>query len=171
MCSLLSSEDLSIDKDFRLEHSLCFALKIDLSRDPGTSESLILMEVFQASSILCSTGCLVLVVSVRCARRGRNHVSIWGKIETSSLYLLFGFFIFPHWIGAVILFGPQNGLNMNGNYDFEECIGFKVKPQKGDGLLFYSLFPNGTIDPVSFASNHHRFRIKFAIVLNNVGVN
>ncbi|EXB28743.1 Putative prolyl 4-hydroxylase [Morus notabilis] len=50
-------------------------------------------------------------------------------------------------------YGPQksqrNGLNMNGNYDFEECVGLKVKPQKGDGLLFYSLFPNGTIDPTS----------------------
>lgn len=35
-------------------------------------------------------------------------------------------------------------------YDYEKCIGLKVKPRKGDGLLFYSLFTNGTIDPVSY---------------------
>ncbi|GMN34425.1 hypothetical protein TIFTF001_004675 [Ficus carica] len=51
--------------------------------------------------------------------------------------------------GGETMFPFENGLNMNGNYDFEECIGLKVKPQKGDGLLFYSLFPNGTIDPTS----------------------
>lgn len=38
---------------------------------------------------------------------------------------------------------------MDGNYDFRECVGLKVKPRKGDGLLFYSLLPNGTIDMVS----------------------
>lgn len=38
---------------------------------------------------------------------------------------------------------------MDGTYDYRECIGLKVKPQRGDGLLFYSLFPNGTIDAVS----------------------
>ncbi|XP_024019801.1 probable prolyl 4-hydroxylase 9 [Morus notabilis] len=51
--------------------------------------------------------------------------------------------------GGETMFPFENGLNMNGNYDFEECVGLKVKPQKGDGLLFYSLFPNGTIDPTS----------------------
>lgn len=40
---------------------------------------------------------------------------------------------------------------MDANYDFRKCIGLKVKPRRGDGLLFYSLFPNGTIDPVSFS--------------------
>ncbi|KAL3654519.1 CMP-sialic acid transporter 4 [Castilleja foliolosa] len=43
----------------------------------------------------------------------------------------------------------QNGQNMDDSYDFQKCIGLKVKPHKGDGLLFYSLYPNGTIDPTS----------------------
>ncbi|XP_059293529.1 probable prolyl 4-hydroxylase 9 isoform X2 [Lycium ferocissimum] len=43
----------------------------------------------------------------------------------------------------------QSGQNMDANYDFRKCIGLKVKPRRGDGLLFYSLFPNGTIDPTS----------------------
>ena len=38
---------------------------------------------------------------------------------------------------------------MDASYDFQDCMGLKVKPRKGDGLLFYSLFPNATIDPVS----------------------
>lgn len=42
----------------------------------------------------------------------------------------------------------QNGQNMDIGYDYKECIGLKVKPQRGDGLLFYSIFPNGTIDLV-----------------------
>lgn len=48
-----------------------------------------------------------------------------------------------------MVFDTQNGQNMDSNYDFGKCLGLKVKPQRGDGLLFYSLFPNGTIDPVS----------------------
>ncbi|GAB2282682.1 Probable prolyl 4-hydroxylase 9 [Dionaea muscipula] len=35
------------------------------------------------------------------------------------------------------------------NYDFAKCTGLKVKPKQGDGLLFYSVFVNGTIDPAS----------------------
>lgn len=42
----------------------------------------------------------------------------------------------------------QNGQNMDIGYDYKECIGLKVKPQRGDGLLFYSIVPNGTIDLV-----------------------
>lgn len=48
-------------------------------------------------------------------------------------------------------FNLQNGVNMDASYDYRNCIGLKVKPRRGDGLLFYSLFPNGTIDPVSSA--------------------
>ncbi|KAJ0683887.1 putative procollagen-proline 4-dioxygenase [Helianthus annuus] len=48
------------------------------------------------------------------------------------------------------MFPFENGENTASNYDFRKCIGLKVKPRKGDGLLFYSLYPNGTIDPVSY---------------------
>lgn len=44
----------------------------------------------------------------------------------------------------------QHGMNMNTHYDFRKCTGLKVKPRQGDGLLFYSLLPNGTIDKVIF---------------------
>ncbi|XP_059623988.1 probable prolyl 4-hydroxylase 9 isoform X2 [Cornus florida] len=51
--------------------------------------------------------------------------------------------------GGETMFPFENGLNMDANYDFRKCIGLTVKPRRGDGLLFYSLFPNGTIDPTS----------------------
>ncbi|KAB2626542.1 prolyl 4-hydroxylase 9 [Pyrus ussuriensis x Pyrus communis] len=51
--------------------------------------------------------------------------------------------------GGETMFPYENGSNTDGTYDFRECVGLKVKPRKGDGLLFYSLLPNGTIDPLA----------------------
>ncbi|XP_004511865.1 probable prolyl 4-hydroxylase 9 [Cicer arietinum] len=51
--------------------------------------------------------------------------------------------------GGETMFPFENGLNMDGSYGYAECIGLRVKPRKGDGLLFYSLFPNGTVDRTS----------------------
>ncbi|XP_059457182.1 probable prolyl 4-hydroxylase 9 [Corylus avellana] len=51
--------------------------------------------------------------------------------------------------GGETMFPFENGFNMDASYDFQDCMGLKVKPRKGDGLLFYSLFPNATIDPTS----------------------
>ncbi|XP_019195347.1 PREDICTED: probable prolyl 4-hydroxylase 9 [Ipomoea nil] len=51
--------------------------------------------------------------------------------------------------GGETMFPFEYGQNMDGNYDFRRCEGLKVKPRKGDGLLFYSLLLNGTIDPTS----------------------
>lgn len=41
-------------------------------------------------------------------------------------------------------------MNVDTGYDYKTCIGLKVKPRQGDGLVFYSLLPNGTIDKVIF---------------------
>lgn len=51
--------------------------------------------------------------------------------------------------GGETMFPFENGSNMDIGYDYEKCIGLKVKPRRGDGLLFYSLLPNGTIDQAS----------------------
>ncbi|KAJ0098082.1 hypothetical protein Patl1_28564 [Pistacia atlantica] len=51
--------------------------------------------------------------------------------------------------GGETVFPFENGMNMDGSYDYRECVGLKVKPRRGDALLFYSLLPNGTIDPTS----------------------
>ncbi|XXG44536.1 hypothetical protein AAC387_Pa01g4313 [Persea americana] len=51
--------------------------------------------------------------------------------------------------GGETMFPFENGLNMNTGYDYKKCMGLKVKPRQGDGLLFYSVFPNGTIDQTS----------------------
>ncbi|KAK3017820.1 hypothetical protein RJ639_003677 [Escallonia herrerae] len=52
-------------------------------------------------------------------------------------------------VGGETMFPFENGLNMDANYDYRKCTGLKVRPRQGDGLLFYSLFPNGTIDQTS----------------------
>ncbi|XP_052195010.1 probable prolyl 4-hydroxylase 9 [Diospyros lotus] len=51
--------------------------------------------------------------------------------------------------GGETMFPFENGLNMDASYDYQKCIGLKVRPRRGDGLLFYSLLPNGTIDATS----------------------
>ncbi|KAJ3669840.1 hypothetical protein LUZ60_010164 [Juncus effusus] len=51
--------------------------------------------------------------------------------------------------GGETMFPFENGENMEIGYDYEKCLGLKVKPRQGDGLLFYSLMINGTIDPTS----------------------
>ncbi|KAG2724228.1 hypothetical protein I3843_01G007600 [Carya illinoinensis] len=51
--------------------------------------------------------------------------------------------------GGETMFPFENGYNMDETYDFKDCTGLKVKPRKGDGLLFYSMTPNLTIDATS----------------------
>ncbi|KAJ9705201.1 hypothetical protein PVL29_003321 [Vitis rotundifolia] len=47
--------------------------------------------------------------------------------------------------GGETMFPFEHDLNID-TFNSRKCIGLKVKPRRGDGLLFYSVFPNGTID-------------------------
>lgn len=51
--------------------------------------------------------------------------------------------------GGETMFPFEGFRNMNIGYDFTTCIGLTVKPRQGDALLFWSVFPNGTIDKTS----------------------
>ncbi|KAB5541260.1 hypothetical protein DKX38_014234 [Salix brachista] len=51
--------------------------------------------------------------------------------------------------GGETVFPFENDSAVSSGFDYKQCVGLKVKPQQGDGLLFYSLFPNGTIDRTS----------------------
>lgn len=51
--------------------------------------------------------------------------------------------------GGETMFPFENGAKIGMGFDYRKCTGLKVKPRKGDGLLFYSVFPNGTIDQLS----------------------
>ena len=45
--------------------------------------------------------------------------------------------------------GPER-LRQPGGFDYKSCdMGLAVKPKKGDGLLFFSTYPNRTVDPRS----------------------
>ncbi|CAK9181156.1 unnamed protein product [Ilex paraguariensis] len=51
--------------------------------------------------------------------------------------------------GGETMFPMENGSDVGVGFDYRSCMGLKVKPRQGDGLLFYSVFPNGTIDRTS----------------------
>ncbi|MCO5567445.1 hypothetical protein L7F22_021136 [Adiantum nelumboides] len=51
--------------------------------------------------------------------------------------------------GGETMFPFEGFRNMNGKYDYKQCIGLRVKPRQGDALLFYSMYPNGTFDKTS----------------------
>ncbi|XP_076924317.1 putative prolyl 4-hydroxylase 9 [Bidens hawaiensis] len=51
--------------------------------------------------------------------------------------------------GGETMFPLENGESKNATYDYKKFSGLKVKPRKGDRLLFYTLHPNGTVDSVS----------------------
>ncbi|KAJ6424404.1 hypothetical protein OIU84_025236 [Salix udensis] len=51
--------------------------------------------------------------------------------------------------GGETMFPLENGSAVSSGFEYKRCVGLKVKPRQGDGLLFYSLFPNGTIDRAS----------------------
>ena len=99
-------------------------------------------------------GCFLLVVSIWCRRRWRNYVSFWGEMGKYVDFSCFSFFIISIiYVGSRVVtltfWCVQHDLNIGTGYDYKKCIGLKVKPQRGDGLLFYSVFPNGTIDRVT----------------------
>ncbi|WCJ31359.1 2-oxoglutarate (2OG) and Fe(II)-dependent oxygenase superfamily protein [Euphorbia peplus] len=50
--------------------------------------------------------------------------------------------------GGATMFPFENGLDLE-NYNFQKCMGMQLKPRLGDGLLFYSVHPNSTIDVMS----------------------
>lgn len=58
-------------------------------------------------------------------------------------------------------------------FDYKKCTGLKVKPRKGDGLLFYSVFPNGTIDQVNIFSKcayKLLFLFSYSLILLNLEI-
>ncbi|XP_057428139.1 probable prolyl 4-hydroxylase 9 [Lotus japonicus] len=72
----------------------------------------------------------------------------YGKLESQRV-ASFLLYLSNVEAGGETMFPFEDGLNMDSGYDYHECIGLKVKPRQGDGLLFYSLFPNGKIDKTS----------------------
>ncbi|CAI9781845.1 unnamed protein product [Fraxinus pennsylvanica] len=100
----------------------------------------------------------VLLVGVICLSSAHiffQHVLIYSFTRTQYYrFLLLHIASFLLYLsdveeGGETMFPYENGANMGVGYDYKRCIGLKVRPRRGDGLLFYSLFPNGTIDKTS----------------------
>ncbi|KAG6789733.1 hypothetical protein POTOM_005857 [Populus tomentosa] len=69
--------------------------------------------------------------------------------------------------GGETMFPFENGSAVSSGFEYKQCVGLKVKPRQGDGLLFYSLFPNGTIDRVIvpfFPDHNHPMIISLKVV-------
>ncbi|KAJ6378480.1 hypothetical protein OIU78_028674 [Salix suchowensis] len=56
--------------------------------------------------------------------------------------------------GGETTFPLENDENFEG-YDAQKCNGLRVKPNRGDAIVFYSTFPNNTIDPASLHASCH----------------
>ncbi|KAI3953216.1 hypothetical protein MKX01_042211 [Papaver californicum] len=126
---------------------------ISASEDPSGTLGHIEEKIAKATMIPRSHGEAFNVLRYEIGQRYLSHHDAFNPTEygpqKSQRVASFLLYLSDVEEGGETMFPFENGLNMNIGYDYEECIGLKVKPRRGDGLLFYSLYPNGTIDQMS----------------------
>ncbi|KAI3958979.1 hypothetical protein MKX01_023655 [Papaver californicum] len=126
---------------------------ISASEDPSGALGHIEEKIAKATMIPRSHGEAFNVLRYEIGQRYLSHHDAFNPTEygpqKSQRVASFLLYLSDVEEGGETMFPFENGLNINTGYDYEECIGLKVKPRRGDGLLFYSLYPNGTIDQMS----------------------
>ncbi|KAI3950027.1 hypothetical protein MKW92_013786 [Papaver armeniacum] len=126
---------------------------ISASEDPSGTLGHIEEKIAKATMIPRSHGEAFNVLRYEIGQRYLSHHDAFNPTEygpqKSQRVASFLLYLSDVEEGGETMFPFENGQNMNIGYDYEECIGLKVKPRRGDGLLFYSLYPNGTIDQMS----------------------
>ncbi|KAK9080873.1 hypothetical protein SSX86_000015 [Deinandra increscens subsp. villosa] len=126
---------------------------ISASEDKTGTLHLIEKKIERATMIPRSHGEAFNVLRYEIGQRYNSHYDAFNPTEygpqKSQRIASFLLYLSDVEEGGETMFPFENGENTASNYDFRKCIGLKVKPQKGDGLLFYSLYPNGSIDPTS----------------------
>lgn len=126
---------------------------ISASEDKTGTLDLIEEKIARATMIPRSHGEAFNILRYEIGQRYNSHYDAFNPAEygpqKSQRIASFLLYLSDVEEGGETMFPFENGLPMDLNYDYQKCVGLKIKPRRGDGLLFYSLFPNGTIDVTS----------------------
>ncbi|KAG8502028.1 hypothetical protein CXB51_002098 [Gossypium anomalum] len=125
---------------------------ISASEDESGTLDLIEKKIAKVTSIPQSHGEAFNVLRYEIGQKYDSHYDAFNPSEygpqLSQRVASFLLYLSDVEEGGETMFPFENGMSVEG-YDYRQCVGLKVKPRRGDGLLFYSLFLNGTIDPTS----------------------
>ncbi|MBA0579822.1 hypothetical protein Gorai_022067 [Gossypium raimondii] len=125
---------------------------ISASEDESGTLDLIEKKIAKVTSIPQSHGEAFNVLRYEIGQKYDSHYDAFNPSEygpqSSQRVASFLLYLSDVEEGGETMFPFENGMSVKG-YDYRQCVGLKVKPQRGDGLLFYSLFLNSTIDPTS----------------------
>ncbi|KAK8706602.1 hypothetical protein V6N13_050159 [Hibiscus sabdariffa] len=125
---------------------------ISSSEDKTGTLDLIEKKIAKATSIPQNHGEAFNVLRYEIGQKYDSHYDAFNPSEygpqSSQRVASFLLYLSDVEEGGETMFPFENGMSIEG-YDYRQCVGLKIKPRRGDGLLFYSLFLNGTIDPTS----------------------
>ncbi|KAL4272184.1 hypothetical protein GQ457_13G007130 [Hibiscus cannabinus] len=125
---------------------------ISSSEDKTGTLDLIEKKIAKATSIPQNHGEAFNVLRYEIGQKYDSHYDAFNPSEygpqSSQRVASFLLYLSDVEEGGETMFPFENGMSIEG-YDYRKCVGLKIKPRRGDGLLFYSLFLNGTIDPTS----------------------
>uniref|UniRef100_A0A1D1ZCT7 procollagen-proline 4-dioxygenase n=1 Tax=Anthurium amnicola TaxID=1678845 RepID=A0A1D1ZCT7_9ARAE len=123
---------------------------ISASEDPSGTLASIEQKIARATMIPRDHGEEFNILRYEIGQRYASHYDAFNPAEygpqKSQRVASFLLYLSDVEEGGETMFPYEDGSNMNTGYGYTECIGLKVKPRQGDGLLFYSVFTNGTID-------------------------
>lgn len=126
---------------------------ISASEDKTGTLDFVERKIAKATMIPRSHGEAFNILRYEIGQRYNSHYDAFNPAEygpqTSQRVASFLLYLSDVEEGGETMFPFEHDLNIGTGYDYKKCIGLKVKPQRGDGLLFYSVFPNGTIDRTS----------------------
>ncbi|XVE93478.1 hypothetical protein REPUB_Repub01dG0196300 [Reevesia pubescens] len=125
---------------------------ISASEDETGTLDLVEKKIAKATSIPQSHGEAFNVLRYEIGQKYDSHYDAFNPSEygpqSSQRVASFLLYLSDVEEGGETMFPFENDTRIKG-YDYKQCAGLKIKPRKGDGLLFYSLFLNGTIDRTS----------------------
>ncbi|KAL4271781.1 hypothetical protein GQ457_13G007160 [Hibiscus cannabinus] len=126
---------------------------ISSSEDKTGTLDLIEKKIAKATSIPQNHGEAFNVLRYEIGQKYDSHYDAFNPSEygpqSSQRVASFLLYLSDVEEGGETMFPFENGMSIEG-YDYRKCVVFKNKAAKRRWTLFYSLFLNGTIDPVIF---------------------